>query len=92
MGTPHVTYTQQNFNAGDTWTVSPNLLNQFRLTYVRNFGGRVPDPQTPISAFGSNFQVQGTPSLPQIRSRVISTRPTRSPARSRGATITASEK
>jgi len=60
------TYTQQNFNAGDTWTVSPNLLNQFRLTYVRNFGGRVPDPQTPISAFGSNFQVQGTPSLPQI--------------------------
>jgi hypothetical protein len=60
------TYTQQNFNAGDTWTISPNLLNQFRLTYVRNFGGRVPDPQIPISDFGSNFQVQGTPSLPQI--------------------------
>jgi hypothetical protein len=57
---------QQNFAVGDTWMISPNLLNQFRLNYVRNFGGRVPDPQTALGDYGSNFRVQGTPSLPHI--------------------------
>ncbi len=60
------TYVQHNVNAGDTWTLTPTLLNQFRATYVRNFGGRLPEPQIPLSDFGSAFEVQGTPSLPQI--------------------------
>jgi outer membrane receptor protein involved in Fe transport len=60
------TWTQQNFAAGDTWTLSPTLLNQFRLNYVRNFGGRVPDPQKALGDYGSSFRVQGTPSLPHI--------------------------
>lgn len=57
---------QRNLMFGDTWTLSPNLINQFRLNYVRNFGGRVPDPQTPIGSYGSLFRVQGTPSLPHM--------------------------
>jgi hypothetical protein len=57
---------QQNVILGDTWTVSPNVINQLRLNYVRNFGGRVPDPQTPIGQYGSAFKVQGTPSLPHM--------------------------
>lgn len=57
---------QQNVMFGDTWSISPTLLNQFRLNYVRNFGGRVPDPQIPIGQYGSAFKVQGTPSLPHM--------------------------
>jgi TonB-dependent Receptor Plug Domain. len=60
------TWTQQNFNVGDTWTVTPTIVNQLRATYVRNFGGRVPYPQTSLADFGSNYRVQGTPSLPDI--------------------------
>ena len=65
MGPRAFTYTQQNFNVGDTWTASPNsqsipvdLCPQLRRPRA--------GPETPISAFRSNFQVQGTPSLPQI--------------------------
>lgn len=59
-------WTQQNFNASDTWTISPSTINQFRLTYVRNFGGRLNLPQLSLGDLGSQFRVQGTPSLPQI--------------------------
>ncbi|RPJ57531.1 MAG: TonB-dependent receptor [Acidobacteria bacterium] len=59
-------WTQQNLNIADTWTISPTLVNQLRLTYVRNFGGRINTPATSLADFGSNFRVQGTPSLPQI--------------------------
>ncbi len=60
------TWTQNNINAGDTWTISPTVLNQLRLTYVRDIGGRVPTPMTQLSDFGANYSVQSTPSLPQI--------------------------
>jgi outer membrane receptor protein involved in Fe transport len=60
-------FTQQNFNASDTWTISSNVINQFRATYVRNFGGRLNIPQKTLADFGSNFRIQGTPSLPQIQ-------------------------
>jgi len=59
-------WTQQNINAGHTWTVSPSLLNQLRLTYVRNFGGRTNSPAESLADFGSKFQVQGIPALPDI--------------------------
>ncbi len=59
-------WTQQNINVGDTWTVSPALINQLRLTYVRNFGGRINSPPKSLADFGSKFQVQGVPALPDI--------------------------
>ena len=34
-------WAQQNYNVGDTWVISPTVVNQFRLTYVRDIGGRV---------------------------------------------------
>jgi hypothetical protein len=57
---------QQNFNVSDTWTVSPTTINQLRATYVRNFGGRLNLPAMSLGDLGSRFQIQGTPSLPQI--------------------------
>lgn len=59
-------WTQQNFNLADTWSVSPTLIHQVRLTYVRNFGGRINEPVQSIADYGSKFQVQGTPALPNI--------------------------
>lgn len=57
---------QQNLNASDTWTLGPNTVNQFWVTYTRNFGGRLNLPGESLGDFGSTFQPQGTPSLPQI--------------------------
>lgn len=59
-------WTQQNYNGGDLWTLSPTLVNDLRLTYVRNFGGRINSPARTLSDFGSRFQVQGVPARPQI--------------------------
>jgi len=60
-------YRQQNANLSDTWTISDHKVNQVWLNYTRMIGGRVNQP-TGISLgnLGSNFQVVGTPSLPQI--------------------------
>jgi hypothetical protein len=57
---------QHNANISDTWTLSPNKVNQVWLTYTRNFGGRLNLPQTSLGSLGSSFLIQGTPSLPQI--------------------------
>jgi Carboxypeptidase regulatory-like domain/TonB dependent receptor len=60
-------WTQQNLNVGDNWNISPTTFNQLRLTYVRNFGGRINSPAKSLADFGSKFQVQGEPALPQIQ-------------------------
>src|SRR5215813_1245973 len=60
-------WTQQNLNVGDNWNISPTTFNQLRLTYVRNFGGRINSPAKSLADFGSKFQVQGEPGLPQIQ-------------------------
>lgn len=60
------TWTQQNFNAGDTWTINPSSVNQFKLTYIRNFGGRLSSPERTLADFGSAFTPQGPPALPRI--------------------------
>lgn len=57
---------QQNFNVSDTWTVGPSAVNQFRMTYVRNFGGRLNLPDLSLADLGSKFTIQGPKSLPQI--------------------------
>jgi Carboxypeptidase regulatory-like domain/TonB dependent receptor-like, beta-barrel len=60
-------WSQYNYNIKETWIVSPTRINEFRIAYVRNFGGRVDLPQLSLGDFGSKFQIQGTPSLPQIQ-------------------------
>jgi hypothetical protein len=57
---------QQNVNISDTWTISPNIVNQFWVSYTRNFGGRLNLPGMSLGDLGSTFRPQGTPSLPQI--------------------------
>jgi hypothetical protein len=60
------TYSQHNVNLSDTFTISPNKINQTWVTYTRLFGGRNNSPSTPLTNFGSSFAAQGPPSLPQI--------------------------
>src|SRR5262249_4838507 len=50
----------------DTWFITPTMINELRAAYIRNFGGRVNLPQISLGDLGSQFQIQGTPSLPQI--------------------------
>ena len=60
------TWTQHNLNAGDTWTLSPSMINQLKFTYTRQFGGRVNDPATSLGDLNSNFRIQGDPTLPRL--------------------------
>jgi hypothetical protein len=67
------TWRQQNVNASDTWNITPSVVNQTWLTYTRNFGGRTNTPATSLGALsaeaggtGTFYNIQGTPSLPQI--------------------------
>jgi hypothetical protein len=64
--TQNFDWRQHNANASDTYTISPTMVNQVWLSFTRNFGGRMSTPQESLANFGSSFQVQGTPSLPQI--------------------------
>ena len=57
---------QQNINASDTFTINPNTVNQFWVTYTRNFGGRLNTPEISLHDLGSTFLPQGPPSLPSI--------------------------
>jgi len=57
---------QQDVNASDTRTFGGSAVNQFWISYTRNFGGRLNLPQESLNSFGSTFMPQGTPSLPQL--------------------------
>jgi hypothetical protein len=59
-------WTQHNVNLADTWTLSSNVINQLRFTYVRQFGGRVNNPTTSLGDLGSKFKIQGDPTLPRL--------------------------
>lgn len=59
-------YRQQNGNASDVWTLSSRSINQIWLSYSRMMAGRISNPAKSLAAFGSDLNVQGTPSLPQI--------------------------
>jgi outer membrane receptor protein involved in Fe transport len=59
-------YRQQNANASDVWTLSPQSVNQVWASYSRMIAGRVSQPGTSLAAYGSDLSVQGTPSLAQI--------------------------
>jgi hypothetical protein len=60
-----------NVNLADVHTFSSNLTNQTWLTFTRAAGGRVNLPVTgpasqTLASYGSNFLLQGPPSLPSI--------------------------
>jgi outer membrane receptor protein involved in Fe transport len=59
-------YRQQNANASDVWSLSPRSVNQIWLSYSRMVAGRISSPATSLAAYGSDLNVQGTPSLPNI--------------------------
>jgi hypothetical protein len=59
-------WTQHNLNLSETWTVNPSTINQFRATYVRQFGARVNNPTTSLGDLNSNFTIQGDPTLPRL--------------------------
>jgi len=59
-------WTQHNLNLSHTWTVSPTTINQFRATYVRQFGARVNNPTTSLGDLNSSFTIQGDPTLPRL--------------------------
>ena len=59
-------YRQQNGNISDVWTVTPRSVNQVWVSFSRMFAGRLSDPGISLNAYGSNINVQGTPSLSQI--------------------------
>lgn len=64
--TQNFNWRQHNANASDTYTLSPTMVNQVWVSFTRNFGGRISSPAESLSSFGSNFTIEGTPSLPQI--------------------------
>jgi hypothetical protein len=59
-------WTQHNVNLSETWSVNPTTINQFRATYVRQFGGRINNPTTSLGDLNSNFTIQGDPTLPRL--------------------------
>jgi hypothetical protein len=59
-------WSQHNVNLADTWTLSPTTINQLRVTYMRQFGGRVNNPTTSLGDLNSRFQIQGDPTLPRL--------------------------
>ena len=57
---------QHNLNIADTWTLSPTIINQLRVSYMRQFGGRVNAPTTSLGDLNSKFTIQGDPTLPRL--------------------------
>ena len=57
---------QHNVNIADTWTLGPSTINQARVTYMRQFGGRVNNPTTSLGDLNSKFTIQGDPTLPRL--------------------------
>ena len=59
-------WNQHNLNVADSWVLSPSAINQLRVSYMRQFGGRVNNPTTSLSDLNSNFRIQGDPTLPRL--------------------------
>ena len=59
-------WSQHNLNFADSWVLSPTAINQFRVSYMRQFGGRVNNPTTSLGDLNSNFTIQGDPTLPRL--------------------------
>jgi len=59
-------WTQHNLNVADTWILSPKTINELRVTYTRQFGGRVNNPAMSLGDLNSKFTIQGDPTLPRL--------------------------
>ncbi len=53
-------------NIGDTWVVTPNIVNVFRAGYKRYVVDNPPIDQHTWNSFGGNFIEPGAPTLPVI--------------------------
>jgi hypothetical protein len=53
-------------NIGDTWIVSPNLLNVLRLGYKRYVNIEIPTDPTTLNQLGGQIQSFGQPTLPEF--------------------------
>ncbi len=53
-------------NIGDTWVVTPNILNVFRVGYKRYALVNPPTDPNTWNTFGGNFTEPGTPVMPVI--------------------------
>jgi len=53
-------------NIGDTWVLSPNLLNVFRIGYKRYTLDTPPLDNRTWNSFGGNFVEPGTPVMPEL--------------------------
>ncbi|MEO6802315.1 MAG: TonB-dependent receptor [Granulicella sp.] len=57
---------QQNASISDTWAMSDRTINQLYVTYGRQYGGRIANPQTSLATFGTDLGIVGSPSLSNI--------------------------
>src|SRR5712691_2452542 len=57
---------QHNVNVSHTSTLSSTTINQFRGSYMRQFGARVNNPTTSLGDLNSKFTIQGDPTLPRL--------------------------
>ena len=59
-------WAQHNLNVADSWVLGPNAINQLRVSYMRQFGGRVNNPAKSLGDLNSKFTIQGDPALPRL--------------------------
>lgn len=59
-------YRQQNANASDVWTLSSGSVNQLWISLSRMVAGRISNPAQSLASYGSDLNVQGPLSLPDI--------------------------
>jgi hypothetical protein len=59
-------------NIGDTWTITPSLLNVFRVGYKRYVNINIPSDPTTLSTLGGELQSLGVPTLPQFNFNIFS--------------------
>ena len=59
-------WSQHNLNIADSWVLGPNAVNQLRVSYMRQFGGRVNNPAISLGDLNSKFTIQGDPTLPRL--------------------------
>lgn len=60
------TWRQQNAIISHTWTINQNMVNQAWVNFIYLPSSITNLPATSLHSYGSDFQAQGTPSLPQI--------------------------
>lgn len=64
---PDDTYSTTHFgNVGDTWVITPNLLNVMHIGYKRFQNGQTPTDHNTLNTFGGNLIIPGVPTMPAM--------------------------